>query len=84
MSFPEIIVLIVLLSLCVAFLRFLKGPTLSDRAMALDTMSIYAVVIMTLLSFIFDRGIYLDIAIVFALVGFAATVLIGRYLEGGL
>lgn len=84
MSFPEIIILVVTASLSVAFFRFLKGPSLSDRAMALDTMAIFAVAIMTLLSFVFDRVIYLDIAIVFALVGFATTILIGRYLEGGL
>ena len=84
MSFVDVTVIAVALSACVAFIRFAIGPSLSDRAMALDTISVGVVAIMVLLSFIFDRAIYLDIAIVYGLVGFMGTLLIGRFLEGGL
>ncbi len=84
MTLVDIVVLLIGVSLIAAFIRFYKGPTMSDRAMALDFMSVVVVSLMVVLSFIFDRQIYLDVAMVYALIGFIGTVIIGRYLEGGL
>ncbi|BBB33388.1 multicomponent Na+:H+ antiporter subunit F [Thermotomaculum hydrothermale] len=84
MTFINVIVILIGISLFTAFIRFLKGPTASDRVMALDFMTVVAVALMVVLSFVFDRYIYLDVAMVYALIGFVGTVVVARYFEGGL
>ncbi len=84
MTLIHIIVILIGVSLFTAFIRFLKGPTASDRVMALDFMTVVAVALMVVLSFLFDRSIYLDVAMVYALIGFVGTVVVARYFEGGL
>ena len=84
MTLIHIIVVLTGVSLFTAFIRFLKGPTAADRVMALDFMTVVAVALMVVLSFIFDRSIYLDVAMVYALIGFVGTVVVARYFEGGL
>ena len=84
MTLIHIIVILIGVSLFTAFIRFLKGPTTADRVMALDFMTVVAVALMVVLSFLFDRYIYLDVAMVYALIGFVGTVVVARYFEGGL
>ncbi len=84
MSVIDLIVVLIGVSLFTAFIRFLKGPTTSDRVMALDFMTVVAVALMVVLSYVFDRAIYLDVAMVYALIGFVGTVVVARYFEGGL
>ncbi len=84
MTFVYVVIGLIGVSLFSAFIRFLVGPTASDRAMALDFMAVVVVSLMVVLSFVFDRAIYLDVAMIYALIGFVGTVVIGRYLEGGM
>ncbi len=64
--------------------RFVKGPTAGDRTVALDTLSIIVIAAMVLLSYVFQRIIYLDVALVYAVLGFIGVIVIARYLEGAL
>ncbi len=75
---------ITILSLLISFIRLLKGPTSSDRVVALDVMTIVGISIIVFLSYSFQRVIYLDIALVYALLSFLGVIAIARYLEGGL
>ncbi|NEV63705.1 monovalent cation/H+ antiporter complex subunit F [Thiorhodococcus minor] len=63
--------------------RFLKGPDAPNRILALDTLSVLFISLLALLAIYEGRSIYLDVAFVFALVGFAGVVLFGRFLEKG-
>ena len=65
-------------------LRMLKGPTASDRAVALDTLSTLTVVLLVLLGYIFKRYIYLDVSLVYAVLTFVGSVAIARFLERGI
>jgi len=64
--------------------RFLKGPTLSDRVIAFDVMSIMSVSLLVILSLYFEQSFYLDIALVFGLIGFLGATIFGRYIEKGI
>lgn len=75
---------ITLLSLALSFVRFIKGPTLADRVIALDSMTVVAISILVFLAFIFDRIIYLDVSLVYGLLSFLGVIAAARYLEGGL
>ena len=77
-----LIAAIVLVVLAIALLyRIFRGPTAADRIAALDALDLILAMGMALYSLYTGRGIYLDIALVAALLGFVDTVLVGRYLE---
>jgi len=65
-------------------LRLAIGPTAADRAVALDTVNTLVVTTMVLLGAAFGQVVYVDVAIVYALLSFVGTLYIARYLEGGL
>lgn len=68
----------------VSVLRLAIGPTAADRAVALDTVNTLVVTTMVLLGVAFGQVVYVDVAIVYALLSFVGTLYIARYLEGGL
>jgi len=84
----ETIVLIFLIIICLgiflSFLRMLKGPTASDRAVAVDTITTTVVALLVLLAFFFKRYIYLDVSLVYSVLAFVGLVAIARFLERGI
>ncbi|MGD2175959.1 MAG: monovalent cation/H+ antiporter complex subunit F [Candidatus Brocadiaceae bacterium] len=70
--------------LLLCLLRMLKGPSSADRAVAVDTAATVTTALLVLLGFVFGRYVYLDVALVYALLTFIGAVVIARYLEGGL
>ncbi|MCD6579248.1 cation:proton antiporter [bacterium] len=80
------IIFFVLLGLGVlfCFLRLLLGPTIVDRAVALDTFSTVTSSILVFLALFFKRGIYLDVALVYAILAFVGSIVIARYIEKGI
>ena len=65
------------------FFRLAKGPTAADRMVAGDSMDILITCALVLFSLYSGRGIYLDIAIISAMLGIINTLLVGRYLDKG-
>ncbi len=65
-----------------SFIRVIIGPTSSDRVAALDTMNVMLTGLIVVLALVFKRSIYMDIALVYALLSFLETVVISRYMEG--
>ena len=80
----ELVILLLILAMFIAMIRFLKGPTLSDRVVAFDVMSIMGVSLIVILALYFERSLYLDIALVFGLISFIGTSIFGRYIEKGI
>ncbi len=79
-----LIVGIALIVLTVASgLRCLIGPTLPDRVVGLDTVNTLIVAAMVILAVAFDQVIFVDVAIVYALLAYVTTLYIAKYLEGG-
>ena len=66
------------------FLRMLKGPTVADRAVALDTVTTVTVAFLVVLGYVFDRYVYLDVSLVYAVLMFVGSVAIARFLEKGI
>lgn len=67
----------------ISVLRLGIGPTAADRAVALDTVNTLVVTTMVLLGAGFRQVVFVDVAIVYALLSFVSTLYIARYLEGG-
>ncbi len=75
---------LIMLGLILGVIRFVKGPTAADRVVALDTMSIVATSAFALMALVFERYIYIDVALIYAVLGFIGVIVIARYLEGAL
>jgi len=69
------------LALLLVLVRLARGPSLSDRVIALDLIAVLAVGLIAMVALEADQPIFLDAAIVLALVAFLGTVAFARYLE---
>ncbi len=83
MSYP-VFLAIIGAGILLCLLRMLKGPTTVDRAVAVDTTATITTALLVLLGFVFRRYVYLDVALVYAVLTFIGSVAIARYLERGL
>ena len=68
-------------ALLLAFVRLARGPSLSDRVIALDLIAVLAVGLIAMVALEAGQPVFLDAAIVLALVAFLGTVAFARYLE---
>ncbi len=76
--------IIMFLALFLAFIRFIVGPTLVDRTIAFDVLTVGSLGLMALFSFVAERLIYLDVSIIYGLLSFIAVVVVGKYIEKSL
>lgn len=60
--------------------RLLRGPSMEDRILALDTLYINAIALIILLGLVFATHLYFEIALVMAMVGFLGTVVLAKFL----
>lgn len=63
-------------------LRLGRGPTLSDRVVALDGLLVTGVSAVLVHAMDTGQGAYLPIAVMLTLVGFISTAVIARFIEG--
>ncbi len=80
----NIAAIIALAGIALAFARLVLGPTIADRAVALDGMTIIAISLIVFIAYFSNRVIYLDVAIVYGLISFIGIIAIARYLERGI
>ena len=69
----------VLLGMCLLLVRALPGPTLYDRALAVNSCGTKTVVVIALLGYVMGRTDFLDIAILYTLINFVATIAILKF-----
>jgi multicomponent K+:H+ antiporter subunit F len=63
--------------------RLFRGPELTDRILALDTLTMNAVALIVLLGIRWNTALLFEAALLLAMLGFAATVALARYLSRG-
>jgi multicomponent Na+:H+ antiporter subunit F len=78
-----LVVIALVLCIILALIRVLRGPTTPDRAVGVDTINTMVIVGMVAYGAAFREVIYIDVAIVYALLSFISTLFIAKYLEGG-
>ena len=66
-----------------SFVRLLRGPDLANRVVAVDLLSALGVGIAGAAAVLSGDPIYLDVALVLALIAFLGTVAFARYAEQG-
>ena len=63
--------------------RLVRGPDLANRVVALDLLSILGVGIAAAAAVVSGDAVYLDVALILALIAFVSTVAFARYAEQG-
>lgn len=63
--------------------RLLRGPAVTDRVLALDTLYMNAVALIVLLGIRWNTALLFEGALLVAMLGFASTVALARYLSRG-
>jgi multicomponent Na+:H+ antiporter subunit F len=61
--------------------RLVKGPTIADRVVATDLFLTYLVIATAVLAARTEQGIYLEVMLVVAIVGFLGTAMVARFIE---
>ncbi len=84
LSVPDVIVMLLMASgIVLSLARLWSGPNSADRIVAADTLSVMVTVLMILLAFWFDSALYLDVALIYAVLAFVGTVALARTIEKG-
>lgn len=64
-------------------LRLLRGPSVPDRIVALDTLYINSIALLVLLGMRLDTRIYFEGALLIAMMGFVGTVALCKFVLRG-
>lgn len=73
----------VVLALLMNLWRLIKGPTLMDRILAVDTMVINSIALIIMYGIYVQSTVYFECALLFAMFGFVATVAYCRFILRG-
>ena len=71
------------LALLLATARLVKGPSLPDRVLALDTLYINAIALIILYGIWKGTELFFEIALLIAVLGFVSTVAVAKYMLRG-
>jgi multicomponent Na+:H+ antiporter subunit F len=76
------LVLVAFLSLLCGY-RVVRGPTTPDRVVGLDAIATNVVAIAVLFALKTDRGLFVTVSLVLAIIGFLSTVAVAKYVTEG-
>lgn len=71
------------LAMGLAAFRVLFGPRAQDRVLGLDTFYVNAMLLLLLFGIRSGTGLYFEVALIIALLGFAGTVALAKFLMRG-
>lgn len=80
----QLAALLALAGILLSFLRMILGPTIADRAVSLDSMTLISISLLVYIAGVNSRAIYMDVALVYGLISFLGVLAVARYLEKGL
>jgi multicomponent Na+:H+ antiporter subunit F len=73
----------VLVTMALALVRAIKGPTVFDRILSLNMFGTQTVLLIAVAGFLVDRPDFLDLALVYALVNFSGTIAVLKFARFG-
>lgn len=73
----------ILVTMTLALVRALLGPTVYDRVLSVNTFGTKTVLLIAALGFLAERPEFLDLALVYALINFIGTIAVLKFFEYG-
>jgi multicomponent Na+:H+ antiporter subunit F len=80
----RIAAVLIFLAILFGVIRLVIGKTLIDRIVAIDMLTVISISLIALYAQVSGRFVYIDVALVYALLSFLAVLAIARFLERGL
>ncbi len=77
---PAVIILAICIVIAVA--RIFIGPGAPTRLVAFDTTNTLVVASLVIVGIMFDHALFIDVAIVYALLSFTMTLYVAKYIQG--
>jgi multicomponent Na+:H+ antiporter subunit F len=74
-----IAILAILIAMALVLIRLIKGPTLYDRVLAVNSFGTHTVLLIGVVGFWNGRPDFLDIALLYALINFVGTIAILKF-----
>ena len=71
--------LAILVTMILALVRALRGPTVYDRVLAVNMFGTKTVLLLSVIAFLYGRPDFLDLALAYALINFIADPLLERF-----
>ena len=75
--------IIIIIAMILVLYRAIQGPRICDRVLAVNVIGTKTVVLLALIGYIYERPHFMDIALVYALINFIATIAFLKYREAG-
>ena len=86
-EFMNVALVIAFVSLAIgqlmSLVRLIRGPSVGDRILALDTMVIYSIGLIVLVGMVQGVRVYFEAAMIIAMLGFVSTVALARFVLRG-
>ena len=79
----EFVTIAVLLTMGLALIRALRGPTVFDRILAVSMVTTKTTLLIAVVGFLFGRPDFLDIALLYALINFVGVVAVLKFARYG-
>ncbi len=80
----SIALILIGISFILIVIRFLLGPSILDRVVAFDVLTISSIGLIVLVAHFLNRAIYIDVSIVYAILSFIGVIIIAKYMEKSL
>jgi multicomponent Na+:H+ antiporter subunit F len=79
--FDYVIFPLLSISAVLIFIRLFKGPNLVDRVIAIDLIITTGIAVITVISIRSAQPVFLDVAVILALIAFLGTIAFSFYLD---
>ncbi len=76
-----LVAIAVLSAMVLVLYRAIKGPTVYDRILAVNSFGSLTVVLIAVYGFLSGRPDFLDLALVYTLINFIGTIAVSKYVE---
>ena len=73
--------LLVGLGILLSLYRMIKGATQFDRVVSLDVINVCIIGVLVVIAVITKNELYIDVAIVYSILGFLETIVFAKFLE---
>ncbi|MET4561508.1 Na(+)/H(+) antiporter subunit F1 [Lysinibacillus parviboronicapiens] len=83
MTFIMASIVVICLSMIAVIYRMVKGPSASDRVVALDSLGVSLISLIGLFSILVETSFFLEIVLLLAILSFIGTVAFSKFIEKG-
>ncbi len=81
MNFLVYVMVALTILLLASLVRIIIGPTIWDRLLGMNLVTTKIVMAIAVLAVLMNRSFLIDVAIVYSLLGFIASILIAQFIE---